>query len=70
MFGLKARHALSRRADIIICDEDGMKEALEDAGIIEKLPLDRMGGREDPADWRRPVEKMKTLFDNEEYRIH
>ena len=39
MFGPKARHALSRRADIIICDEDGMKEALEDAGIIEKLPL-------------------------------
>jgi len=39
MFGPKARHALSRRADIIVCDEDGMKEALEDAGITEKLPL-------------------------------
>ena len=39
MFGPKARHALSRRADIIICDEDGTKEALEDAGMMEKLPL-------------------------------
>ena len=39
MFGPKARHALSRRAEIIICDEDGMKEALEDAGVTEKLPL-------------------------------
>ena len=39
MFGPRARHALSRRADITICDEDGMKEALEDAGMLEKLPL-------------------------------
>lgn len=39
MPGSKNRHALSRRANIIICDEDGMKEALEDAGIMEKLPL-------------------------------
>lgn len=39
MPGLTARHALSRRASIMICDQDGMKEALEDAGIIEKLPL-------------------------------
>lgn len=39
MPGSKNRHALSRRADIMICDEDGMKEALEDAGIMEKLPL-------------------------------
>lgn len=33
------RHALSRRATIMICDEDGMREALEDAGILERLPL-------------------------------
>lgn len=39
MFGSTARHALSRRADIMVCDEDGMKEALEDAGMLEKLPL-------------------------------
>ena len=33
-------HALSRRADIMICDKCGQVEALEDAGIIrEKLPL-------------------------------
>ena len=39
MDGSTARHALSRRANIMICDQDGMKEALEDAGITERLPL-------------------------------
>ncbi len=39
MEGPTLRHALSRRADIYICDEDGMREALEDAGIMEQLPL-------------------------------
>ena len=39
MDGPTARHALSRRTDIMICDQDGMKEALEDAGMMEKLPL-------------------------------
>lgn len=39
MFGKTARHALSRRANIYICDADGMKEALEDASMGEKLPL-------------------------------
>lgn len=39
MPGPTARHALSRRADIMICDQDGMKEALEDAGMMEKLTL-------------------------------
>lgn len=39
MDGSTARHALSRRANIMICDQDGMKEALEDAGIMERLPL-------------------------------
>ena len=34
-----SRHALSRRANIMICDEDGMREALEDAGIIERFLL-------------------------------
>ena len=33
------RHALSRRANITICDEDGVSEALEDAGMIPRLPL-------------------------------
>ncbi len=39
MPGKKARYALSRRADIFICDEDGMREGLEDAGMLERLPL-------------------------------
>lgn len=39
MDGPTARHALSRRANIMICNQDGMKEALEDAGIMERLPL-------------------------------
>ena len=39
MPGKKTCHALSRRADIYICDEDGMNEALEDAGLVEKKPL-------------------------------
>lgn len=37
--GETSRHALSRRAAIMICDEDGMREALEDAGILERMPL-------------------------------
>ena len=41
MDGPTSRHALSRRAGIMICDEDGMREALEDAGIMERLPLMR-----------------------------
>lgn len=40
MEGKTIRHALSRRATIYICDEDGMREALEDAGITTRLPLD------------------------------
>jgi len=39
MFGSTARHALSRRASIMICDADGMKEAMEDAGLLKRLPL-------------------------------
>jgi hypothetical protein len=39
MEGSTSRHALSRRVSIMICDQDGMKEALEDAGIMERLPL-------------------------------
>lgn len=39
MFGRLHRNALSRRADIMICPDCGMKEALEDAGKREKLPL-------------------------------
>lgn len=33
------RHAVSRRADIIVCDSCGTEEALEDAGMSEKKPL-------------------------------
>lgn len=32
-------HALSRRANVMICDEDSMREALEDTEIMERLPL-------------------------------
>ena len=39
MDGPTRRHALSRRADIYISDDCGMREALEDAGIMERLPL-------------------------------
>ena len=39
MEGPTSRHALSRRAGIMICDEDGMREALEDAEIMERMPL-------------------------------
>ena len=34
-----ARHALSRRADITICDSDGTAEALEDVGMVPRMPL-------------------------------
>lgn len=33
------RHAVSRRAHIIVCDLCGTEEALEDAGMAEKKPL-------------------------------
>ncbi len=39
MKGPTSHHALSRRAGIMICDEDGMREALEDAGILKRMPL-------------------------------
>lgn len=34
-----ARHALSRRANVIVCDECGTEEALEDFGINEQKPI-------------------------------
>ena len=33
------RHAVSRRAHLIVCDLCGTEEALEDAGMSEKKPL-------------------------------
>ena len=48
MDGKTSRHALSRRAGIMICDEDGMKEALEDAGMLEKLPLTEWAAVREP----------------------
>ena len=39
MWGPKARYALSRWADITVCETCGMQEALEQAGIVQKLPL-------------------------------
>ena len=57
MDGPTSRHALSRRATIMICDQDGMREALEDAGIMEKLPLMKWCAIQSPltggGKWRR-----------------
>ena len=39
MWGPRARHALSRYAAITVCDRCGMEEALECAGMVEKMPL-------------------------------
>lgn len=39
MMGSKNRHALSRYADIMVCDKCGMIEALEKAGLVEAVPL-------------------------------
>ena len=33
------RHALSRYADVIVCDQCGVAEALEQAGLAPKKPL-------------------------------
>lgn len=33
------RHAISRRASVIVCDACGTEEALEDAGMMERKPL-------------------------------
>ena len=57
MWGPKARHALSRYADIIVCDRCGNIEALEQAGLTEKLPLMKWCAVEVPqiggGRWRR-----------------
>ena len=39
MPGKTLHHALSRCADIYVCDECGQLEALSDAGLAEKKPL-------------------------------
>ena len=39
MWGPTSLRALSRRANIMICDRCGTAEALEDAGFAERLPL-------------------------------
>ena len=39
MWGKKSRHALSRYADIFVCDQCVTIEALECAGLTEKKPL-------------------------------
>ncbi|MBP3802551.1 MAG: DUF4314 domain-containing protein [Oribacterium sp.] len=39
MFGPKARHAISRWADITVCDQCGSIEALEKAGLTKTLPM-------------------------------
>ena len=47
-----ARNALSRRADVYICDACGMEEALEDAGIIPEMPLRLWAISKAPELWR------------------
>ena len=39
MEGKTSRHALSRQADITVCDACGTFEALEAAGMMERIPL-------------------------------
>lgn len=39
MFGPKARHAISRWADVTVCDSCGTAEALEKAGMMETTPM-------------------------------
>ena len=39
MYGPRLRHAVSRYAEITVCDSCGTAEALECAGLIEKTPL-------------------------------
>jgi predicted RNA-binding Zn-ribbon protein involved in translation (DUF1610 family) len=48
MDGPTTRHALSRRLNIYISDDCGMKEALEDAGMLDKLPLMKWAAIEEP----------------------
>ena len=39
MPGKTSRHALSRQADIMICDSCGTEEAIEAVGAVERMPL-------------------------------
>ena len=39
MLGKKVHHALSRQANIFLCDLCGAAESLEDAGLTERMPL-------------------------------
>ena len=39
MFGSRATHAISRWAEITVCDRCGTEEALEQAGLAKKKPL-------------------------------
>ena len=39
MFGARSRHALSRWADITVCDQCGTEEALEKAELSETKPM-------------------------------
>ena len=58
MEGETMHHARSRYAEIMVCDVCGMQEALEMAGLIEKLPL---------MEWalvRRCVGEWAHLFDS------
>ncbi len=48
MEGKTIRHALSRRAGIYICDEDGMREGLEDAGLMPRLPITKWAAIREP----------------------
>ena len=54
-----SRHALSRRANIMIRDEDGMRKAPEYAGIMERLPLDAVGFDHRSATWQRALVRLK-----------
>lgn len=48
MPGSKNRHALSRWADIMVCDRCGTIEALEKAGLTKVLPMMEWAAVKDP----------------------
>lgn len=47
-----ARNALSRRANVQVCDACGTEEALEDARVLPKTPLEEWAVAKAPPGWR------------------
>ena len=56
MEGKTGRHALSRWAEIVVCDMCGTFEALEAAGMMEKIPLAQWIAVKEPQEGGGPWE--------------